>query len=100
MRMTRLLLPALLLAGCASAAGDQAEIDGRQAEIVRMNAFVQGAVVPEGRHRVRFVYRPRSFRVGVALSVATLGGLAIALVLRRVRSAPGRRCDTRAERER
>ena len=50
------------------------EIDGRPAEILRTNRAMRGAVVPAGRHRLVYRYRPRSVVIGAAVSA--IGGLA------------------------
>ena len=51
-------------------------VDGRPAEILRTNRAMRGAVVPAGRHHLVFRYAPRSFRLGLAVSLAGLVGLA------------------------
>ena len=48
-------------------------------------AFV-GFYVPEGHHKVRVVYMPDTFVRGRAISFATLGAMALFLVIRRSRS--------------
>ena len=53
-------------------------VDGRPAPLLRANYLFRAVPVAAGRHEVEFVYRPRSLRIGVALSVAGL--LAIALL--------------------
>jgi hypothetical protein len=52
--------------------GWQATIDGEPASIVRSNYVLRGVVLPAGTHRIDFVYRPLSFRLGVAISGTTL----------------------------
>jgi hypothetical protein len=70
-------------------AGWRAELDGREVAVVKANALFNAVVVPPGRHRVVFAYRPRSIGVGAALSLAglaTLAGLALSsLRFRRAR---------------
>jgi hypothetical protein len=56
--------------------GWQATIDGRPAPVLRANVAFRAVQVPAGTHRIRFVYRPWSVRVGLAIS-----GLATALLL-------------------
>lgn len=50
-----------------------AEVDGRRAPILRANYLLRAVRIPEGEHRVSFRYRPRSVRVGMGVSVATVG---------------------------
>ena len=48
--------------------GWHTELDGRSCEILRANCFYRAVAVPEGQHKVNFVYRPYSFFSGLALS--------------------------------
>jgi hypothetical protein len=60
-------------------------IDGQEAPIYRANRIMRGAAVPAGRHRLVYTYRPLSFRIGGAITLATLGTvvlLAIVFTLR------------------
>jgi len=57
--------------------GWTADSDGVPLVIYQTNAFVRGVVVPAGEHTVEFLYRPRSVKIGAAISafaavVATL----------------------------
>jgi uncharacterized membrane protein YfhO len=58
-------------------------LDGRSAAILRTNRVMRGALVGAGTHHLVYTYEPRSFRVGVVLSVLGLAGLALLLVPRR-----------------
>ena len=51
-------------------------LDGRPAEILRVNRLMRGAAVPAGPHRLVYTYAPGSFRLGAALSVAGFVALA------------------------
>ncbi len=53
--------------------GWQVQIDGRAAELRRVNVVQQGVVVPPGNHTVTLTFRPNSFRAGMIISV--LGGV-------------------------
>src|SRR6185436_4095246 len=54
-----------------------ATLDGRPAEIVRVNGMVRGVIVPTpGRHEISMRYQPLSFTAGLALSA----GAALALL--------------------
>ena len=62
-----------------------ATIDGRPAPVLRANVAFRAVEVPAGTHRVRFVYRPRSVTLGVAVSaLATAAALAFWLATLRV----------------
>jgi hypothetical protein len=66
--------------------GWEAWVDDTPAPIYRANFAFRAVPVPAGRHRVRFEYRPRSFRIGLAVSGATALALGFAaLVARRGR---------------
>ena len=55
--------------------GWELTIDGKPAPIYRVNGVMRGAVVSAGHHRLVFTYAPRSFRVGLVVSIAGLGVL-------------------------
>ncbi len=60
--------------------GWEARVDGQPTQIYRTEYTLRGVVVPAGKHRVEFVYRPRSFRLGAlgfafGAAVLLLGGL-------------------------
>jgi hypothetical protein len=59
--------------------GWHARIDGRDTSIIAVDGLVQGVLVPSGRHLVELRYLPKSFLVGLAL---TLLAIALLLVLR------------------
>ena len=56
--------------------GWEAYVDGIPAKIHRTNVFVRGVAVAAGQHVIEFRYRPRSVRIGAAIS---FGGLALLL---------------------
>jgi hypothetical protein len=57
--------------------GWQAYVDGRQQKIHRANLFFRAVVLPKGNHTVEFRYEPRSFTIGLTVSVMTLCGLVL-----------------------
>ena len=66
--------------------GWKAYLDGRETPIYRGDYLFRTIFIPAGRHTVEFVYHPRSFRLGLLLTlVATLGttGALLMLVVRR-----------------
>jgi hypothetical protein len=71
--------PALLVLSDLFYPGWEATVDGHPAEILEANYAMRAVPVPKGAHEVRFLYRPASFRVGVAASAA--GCLAVALLI-------------------
>jgi hypothetical protein len=60
--------------------GWRARIDGTETPVYRADAAFLGILVPAGRHRIRFEYRPRGLREGLAVGAAGLLGLALAAV--------------------
>lgn len=54
--------------------GWTAHVDGRRVPVHRVDGVFRGVVVPEGRHRVRLVFRSPAFRWGGLLSVVSLLG--------------------------
>jgi hypothetical protein len=57
--------------------GWQAYVDGKQQEILRANLFFRAVVLPQGEHTVEFRYKPRSFTIGLMVSLMTLCALAL-----------------------
>jgi hypothetical protein len=60
-------------------------VDGNRAELLRVNYAMRGVILNSGEHRVQFVFRPRSFRNGLAISLATLLACAVLLAFNRER---------------
>ena len=52
------------------------EVDGRPAELLRVDHAFRGVRVPAGDHRVVFSYQDRALQAGLALSCVTALGLA------------------------
>jgi hypothetical protein len=67
--------------------GWRAAIDGEAAPVQRVNGDFLGCVVPSGRHRVEFVFRPAHLVVGrwvsAAASLVALGLIALSSRRRR-----------------
>jgi hypothetical protein len=57
--------------------GWRASVDGKPAEIKRVNYNQRGVAVPAGKHLVTFVYRLGSVLAGLAVSLVTLAGLSL-----------------------
>lgn len=61
----------------------RADVDGEEVEILRANAAYRAVRVEAGRHEVRFRYEPRSFRVGVAVSLGAIVLLLLGCMIER-----------------
>jgi hypothetical protein len=71
--------------------GWHALLDDAEIPVVRTNYLFRGVEVPAGSHRLEFVYRPRAFTVGAALSCVGLAALLPLVWL------PGGRAGRRAQ---
>jgi hypothetical protein len=67
--------PAFLFLSDTYYPGWKAYINGVEAKIYRANYVFRAIQIPAGDHKVEFVYRPSSFRVGVIGSLATIACL-------------------------
>jgi hypothetical protein len=61
-------------------------VDGRRAELLRTDGFLQGVIVPAGRHDVRFAYEPAPGKFGLFVSGASIAILVAFAWWRRERS--------------
>lgn len=77
--------PAFAVIADAYAPGWEAEVDGVPAPVVPAYHLFRAVPVPAGRHTVRLVYRPASYRAGAALSLASLALVAAMMLARRGR---------------
>lgn len=70
-------------------AGWKAYIDGDETQIYRSNHNFRGIIVPDGKHKVEFIYLPESFVISkytaLTLSSFTILGLIIGFVIIRIR---------------
>jgi hypothetical protein len=66
-------------------------LNGEEKEVLRANLFFRGVSLLPGESLVEFRYEPRSFRIGLAISLATFFGVTVGtvsfLVFRRKKSA-------------
>lgn len=60
--------PGILVLADVYYPGWQLTIDGKPAEILRVNRVMRGAAVPSGKHHLVYRFDPQSFRVGKILS--------------------------------
>jgi uncharacterized membrane protein YfhO len=63
-----------------------AEVDGREAALVRADGLWRAVRLAEGTHEVVLAYRPAPLLLGALLSLATALGLLVAYVLARRRA--------------
>jgi hypothetical protein len=71
--------------------GWRAFVDDQEVTIHPVNHLFRGVATPPGAHRIRFEYRPMSFRVGLGVSAAGLavwGSLALSVWRRRSKLVP------------
>lgn len=52
-------------------------VDGREGQLLRVNELFRGVELAPGKHRVKFVYDPFSFKLGGLISLLTVAGLII-----------------------
>lgn len=62
----------LLILGDVYYPGWKAYVDNEETKIYRANYIMRAIALPKGRHRVEFRYQPFSFKMGAAVSLATL----------------------------
>jgi len=64
--------------------GWKAYVDNKEAPIIKTNHTFMGIIVPQGKHKIKFVYAPVNFFIGkyisFALNVLLIGGLIIVLI--------------------
>jgi hypothetical protein len=69
--------------------GWEAEVDGREVPIERVDYLFRGVRIGPGTHTVEFRYEPLSWRIGWIVSLIALSGLALAATLGWRRRARG-----------
>lgn len=62
--------------------GWTAKIDGKATKIYRADFTFRGIVVPKGKHKVKFIYDPISFRLGVLVTILGLLGIGFFILIR------------------
>lgn len=84
--------PGVFVLSQAYSPGWEASVDGRAAPVVRVDGVVQGVPVPAGARHVVLSYHAPGLRPGFFISLATLVGFLVAIVvgrMKRRRPAPG-----------
>ncbi len=79
----RLRAPGYLVLTDAYYPGWRALVDGRPAKIERADYYFRAVYLEEGEHAIEFIYAPLSFKVGMAISLASLALVIIGLKRRR-----------------
>ncbi|HET7771558.1 MAG TPA: YfhO family protein, partial [Chloroflexota bacterium] len=72
---------AMLFANDLVYPGWRAYVDGQETPIHRANYIFRSIYVPAGQHTIEFVYRPRSFRLGLLVTLAATTATVLALTL-------------------
>jgi len=75
--------PSLLVTSEPYYPGWEAKIDGRNVPILIANVAFRSAIVPGGEHTVEFIYNPKIYRIGLAVSLISLVAAGIILLLLR-----------------
>ncbi len=61
--------------------GWKVKIDGNSAALLRANYLFRGVEVVPGSHIIEFIYQPESFLIGLLLSIISLTGFIVWLIL-------------------
>jgi hypothetical protein len=72
--------PAMLFLADLAYPGWKAYVDGKETQIYRADYLFRSVFVPAGEHTVELVYRPRSFRLGLLVTLVATGAVAGALL--------------------
>jgi hypothetical protein len=75
-----LIRPGIVILGDVDYPGWRLTIDGKPAEILRVNRLMRGAAVEAGVHTLVYTYDPASFRVGGSITLAALPVLIVLAV--------------------
>lgn len=78
--------PAMLLLNDRFDPGWRAYLNGEETTIYRANYLMQAVCLDPGEHRVEFLFRPLTFSIGAAISLATVVLLLSGLFLFRLRA--------------
>ena len=61
--------------------GWEATLDGNPTQIYRANYLFRAVIVPQGQHVIEYTYRPRSFRLGLSITLGATSILVVGLIL-------------------
>jgi hypothetical protein len=70
----------LLVLSDTYASGWEALVDGQATRVYIADHAFRAVVVPAGTHQVEFAYKPLAFKIGLGISLLTLGSMSIAVV--------------------
>ncbi len=71
----------LVLSDVYYPAGWKAYVDGKETEIYKTNYAFRGIFMRPGRHKIEFVFRPRSFKIGLITSISAFSLVLLGLVV-------------------
>lgn len=78
--------PGLLILSDTWYNGWIAEVDGIEKPILRVDGALRGVWLSPGKHYIKFVYRPKVFYVGVAISLTVVFSLIVFYLIYRLRN--------------
>jgi hypothetical protein len=61
--------------------GWEAVVDGEPVELYRVNYLQRGVWLNKGEHRVELIFRPKSWRIGMNISIISWGALILVLLV-------------------
>lgn len=61
--------------------GWKAFVDGKESKVYRANYILRAVYLAKGKHQVKFIYDPLSFKVGKYISLFTLFSLSLAMAI-------------------
>jgi hypothetical protein len=63
--------PSVLVLSEVADSGWVAKVDGKTADLIRVNYYLRGIALPGGKHAIEIAYHPRSLMLGAVASVST-----------------------------
>jgi len=61
--------------------GWEAAVDGEPVELYRVNYLQRGVWLNDGKHRVEMIFRPKSWRIGMIISIISWGILILVFMV-------------------
>lgn len=52
--------------------GWKVSVDGVESKLIKVDYVLKGVIVPSGKHTITFLYDPQSFKIGLAITFATI----------------------------
>ena len=62
-------------------AGWKAFVDGQETKIYKTNYILRSILLEPGKHKIEFVFKPKSFMLGVWITVSVFAVLVLLLLL-------------------